>query len=581
MNDAKREKLTIAPDAALALQGRVAAGRQGVRRVVVLGGGFAGIHTAKSLTARLGSRTDVEVELLSDENYFVFQPLLPEVAAGGISATHVVNPVRELVPRALFRLCRVRTVDFARRRVIVSQGEGLELIGVPYDHLVFCLGKVTSFAAMPGVQDHALPLKNLADAFHLRDHVLRCLERADIEPDAEQRRALLTFVVAGGGFSGVETVGELEELVTRALRYFPRIGRGEVRIALVHSGETLLPEMPRGLGEAARKILEKRGIDMVLGARVRAASRENVFLTDGRSVGCRTFVCTVGNAPNPVVRHALATGGFAEAEHRGRGIGAFAVEPTLACVGRPGYWAVGDCAGVPDPGGRGLCPPTAQFAIRQAGQCARNVLARLDGREPAPFRFRALGMLASLGKRRAVAQVLGLELSGFVAWFLWRTVYLMKLPGFVRKLRVALDWTLDLFFPRDITQLDVTRATRFRVCHYEPGELIIRRGEIGRELFSILAGEVEVLGPGNGSGDVVARLGPKAVFGERALLEDTPRTASVRAASPVDVIVVGRADFRALVESFPVLANHFGALLRERYPDRMTVELAETVADAE
>jgi NADH:ubiquinone reductase (H+-translocating) len=576
MAEKRKSAGTITPEAALALQGRLADASMGVTRVVILGGGFAGVHTAKYLTELIGSRNDVHVELLSDENYFVFQPLLPEVAAGGIAATHVVNPVRELVPKARFRLCKVRSVDFAKRRVIVSQGEGLELLGVPYDHLVFCLGKVSSFASMPGVEEHALPLKNLADAFYLRNHVLRCLERADIEPDADQRKALLTFVVAGGGFSGVETIGELDELVSRALRYFPRIRKEELSMVLIHSSDTLLPEMPKELGVAARKILEKRGVEMRLGARVRAASRDQVFLNDDTTVHSRTFVCTVGNAPNPVVRHALKTGGLEEATHNGRGIGAFAVEPTLACKNKPNYWAVGDCAGVPNPNGEGLCPPTAQFAIRQAKTCARNIAAIINHGKTEPFRFKALGMLASLGKRRAVADMMGIKLSGFIAWFLWRTVYLMKLPGFARRLRVALDWTLDLFFARDITQLDVTRGKQLRIWHFEPGELIIREGQIGRELFSIVHGEVEVLGA-NGSGEVLARLGPKAVFGERALLEDTPRTASVRAATPVDVIVVGRADFKALVDSFPALDDYFGGLLRERYPEKMSAHTSDSI----
>jgi NADH dehydrogenase len=576
MASAKKNIGTITPEAALALQGRLADASMGITRVLVLGGGFAGIHTAKYLTSLLRSRNDVQVELLSDENYFVFQPLLPEVAAGGIAATHVVNPVRELVPRARFRLCRVRSVDFEKRRVIVSQGEGLELLGVPYDHLVFCLGKVSSFSAMPGVEEHALPLKNLADAFYLRNHVLRCLERADIEPDADQRKALLTFVVAGGGFSGVETIGELDELVTRALRYFPRIRPEDVSMVLIHSSDTLLPEMPKELGKAAQRILEKRGVQMRLGARVRAASRDQVFLNDSSTIPSRTFVCTVGNAPNPVVRHALQTGGLEEATHNGRGIGAFACEPSLACRNKPGYWAVGDCAGVPNPNGDGLCPPTAQFAIRQAKTCASNIVAVIDHKPTRPFRFKALGMLASLGKRRAVAEMLGIKLSGFIAWFLWRGIYLSKLPGFARKLRVALDWTLDLFFARDITQLDVARSTRLNLCHYEPGELIIRQGQIGRELFSIVKGEVEVLGA-NGTGEVIARLGPKSVFGERALLEDTPRTASVRAATAVDLIVVGRADFKSLVDSFPALDDYFGGLLRERYPEKVGAHTSDAI----
>jgi NADH dehydrogenase len=353
--------------------------------------------------------------------------------------------------------------------------------------------------------------------------------------------------------------------VERADKYFPTVRRDEVKFKLIHSQGVILPEMPEALGLEARRILERRGIELVLDARVRAASPEHVYLADGRALPTRTFVCTVGTAPNPVVKRALAGGGFREASLGGRGIGVFETDATLACAGRPGYWAVGDCAAVPRPGGSGFCPPTAQFAIREAKTCARNVVAAIDGRPLADFAFKALGTLASLGMRKAVAEMFGVRLSGFVAWFAWRTIYLLKLPGFVRKLRVALDWTLDLFFPRDITQMQVFRPQRLRVHHFEPGEAIVREGQVGREFYLILEGQVDVMGAG-GSGRAIARLGPREAFGEKALLEDTPRTATVRASGPVDVLVMSREDFRSMVANFPVLGDYFSTLLRERYP---------------
>jgi NADH dehydrogenase len=567
----KKSSATITPEQALALAGAAAAEPRaaGKTRVVVLGGGFAGVYTAKYLTSMLGRRDDVEVELLSEENYFVFQPLLPEVAAGGIAATHVVNPIRELVPRARFRYCTIRSVDLVNKRVLVSQGEGVELVTVTYDHLVFCLGKVSNFASMPGVSEHALAMKDLSDAFRLRNHVIRCLELADIEPDAAQKQALLTFVVAGGGFSGVETIGELHELVDRSLKYFPRIAHDQVSFKLVHSQEVILPEMPEKLGRAARAILEKRGVEMLLGARVRAASREQVYLADGRSIATRTFVCTVGNAPNPIARHTMKAGTFKEAEVNGRAIGVFETDAMLQCVGKPGYWAVGDCAGIPSPNRSGLCPPTAQFAIREAKACAKNVLGAIDKKPQVEFAFKALGILASLGRRNAVAEIFGIKLSGFLAWFMWRTIYLSKLPGFARRVRVALDWTLDLVFPRDITQLQVFQHQRLGVNHYEPGETIVKKGQIGREFYMILSGEVEVVS-GEGKDAPIARLGAREVFGEKALLEDTPRTATVRAGGAVEVLVMSRNDFRSMVASFPILQDYFAKLLRERHPDAMS-----------
>jgi NADH dehydrogenase len=543
-------------------------------RVVILGGGFAGVYAAKYLTRMLGSRRDVHVELLSEENYFVFQPLLPEVAAGSISPTHVVNPIRDIVPKAQFRWCKVNRVDTQRKVVLVAQGEARALTEVPYDHLVFGLGKVNDFSAMPGVRGHALPMKDLGDAFSLRNHVLRCLELADIEDDPEEKRALLTFVVAGGGFSGVETTGELSEMLHKCLRSFRRIAMKDVRLCLVHSGKAVLNELAPSLGRAAEKILRRRNIEMILGTRVRAASRHGVYLSNQRFLPTRTFVCTVGSAPNPVVKEMLGTGGFVEGRIEGRGVGVFETDLTLACTNRPGYWAVGDNAGVPDPTKPGrLCPATAQFAVRQARTCAHNIIASIDGRPSIRFRFKTLGVLASLGRRAAVADVLGVPLSGFLAWCAWRAVYFVKLPGIVRRLRVAMDWNLELLFPRDITQIQTTKTNRLRVDHYEPGEIIINKHEIGRELFIIKAGEVEVFQPTEAtSGErIVVTLLAGEVFGEKALLDDVPRGASVRARTAVDVLVMSRDDFAAMVSQFPPLDDYFDRLMKERFPDELPV----------
>jgi NADH dehydrogenase len=542
-------------------------------RVVILGGGFAGVYVAKSLTRLLGRRDDVHVELLSEENYFVFQPLLPEVAAGGINANHVVNPIRDIVPRAQFRWCRIVGVDTERKVVMVAQGEARALVEVPYDHLVFALGKISDFSSMPGVGEHALPMKDLGDAFRLRNQVFRCLELADIESNPAEKRALLTFVVAGGGFSGVETAGELCELLHRCVANFHNVDMDEMRLCLIHSRDLLLQEMAADLGEAAGRTLRKRGVELILNARVRAATRHGVYLTNGAFLPTRTFICTIGNAANPVVKDILIGGGFVEGKLNGRGIGAFETDATLACAQRPGYWAVGDNAAVPYPERPGtFCPPTAQFAIREAKGCAHNILAAIDGRPAIKFRHRNLGMLASLGSRRAVADVLGLRFSGFLAWCAWRTYYLTQLPGFVRQLRVAMDWTLDLFFPRDIAQIQTEHANRLRVDHYEPGEIIINKYEIGRELFIVQRGDVEVYQPADAGGaeQIVATLAKGDVFGEKALLEDTTRTASVRAKTAVDLLVISREDFTAMVCQFPLLDSYFDRLLKERYPEHVS-----------
>jgi NADH dehydrogenase len=538
------------------------------KRVVILGGGFAGVATACALARRLGRRRDVQVELLSSENYFVFQPLLPEVAAGSINPNHVVNPIRDLLPRTQFRWCRIESVDSQRKVVLVTQGEGRDLIEVPYDHLVFALGKISDVSSMPGVAEHGLAMKDLGDAFRLRNHVLRCLELADVATEPAEKQALLTFVVAGGGFSGVETIGELSEMLHRCIGNFPKIAMSEIKLGLIHSRGLVLPEMSPALGQKAETILRKRGIEMIMDTRVRAATRHGVHLSSGAFLPTRTLVCTVGNTANPVVKNQLATGGFVEGRFRGRGIGVFETDLMLQCTGRPGHWALGDNAAIPDPEDpQSLCPPTAQFAIREADTCARNILATIDGKPLSAFHYRNLGMLASLGHRSGVAEVMGFRFSGFAAWLVWRAFYWASLPGIARKTRVLMDWALDLIFPRDIAQIQNVGRNRVRVDHYEAGEIIIRKHEIGRELFMIKQGEVEVYQPAEAGGRerIVTLLRRGEVFGEKAILQDTRRTASVRAKTAVDVLVLSRDDFKMLVEQFAVLGEYFHELMGRRY----------------
>jgi NADH:ubiquinone reductase (H+-translocating) len=539
-------------------------------RVLVLGGGFGGVYAAKYLSDHYRHRDDVHVELLSAENYFVFQPLLPEVAAGGVQATHVVNPIRDIVPHAQFRWCKVERIDPAQNLVYAAQGEAKELVGVPYDHVVFALGKVSDFRVIPGATEHALAMKDLADAFYLRNHVFRCLELADVEDEPEEKQALLTFVIGGAGFSGVETAGELSEMLSKVLHHFHNIDANEIKLVLVHSRDQLLPEMPKSLGDSAKKVFAKRGMDMRLGVRVKACTPKSVYLSNGDVIPTRTFVCTVGNAPNPACKELLG-GPFQEAKVDGKGVGIFLTNREMQCLNDdgavvPGHWAVGDCAGVPSPTGAGLCAATAQFAMRQGRTAADNIIATIEGKPLRTFNFKGLGSLASLGSRKAVADMMGLKLTGFIAWFAWRTVYLSKLPGMVRRLRVTLDWTLDLFFPRDITQLQALRTERFRVEHFEAGEVILSALEIGRSLYVIKRGEVEVFMPSSPA-QILASLKQGDCFGEKALLTDAPRSACVRAKTAVDVMVVSRADFSSMIEQFPVLDQYFDELMHTRYPE--------------
>lgn len=412
-------------------------------RILVLGGGFAGVYAAMELERRLGRDRGVAITLVSRDNYFLFTPMLHEVAASDLDVTHIVNPIRKLLKRAAFYQGEVEHVDLANRTVRVCHGaESPHCHELGYDHLVLALGSNTNFFGTPGVAELAFPMRTLGDALALRNRVLTSLEEADSECCAETRAGLLNFVVTGGGFAGVETIGAIHDYVRESLRFYPNLTAADVRMMLVHSGSTLLPELDPKLGRYAERVLRARGIDVRLDTKVAAMSPTGVELSGGERLPCRTLVWAAGNAP-----HALL-GTLPCKRERGR----ILVDTHLRVAGHDGVWALGDCALVPDPRTGGFHPPTAQHASRQAKTVARNIAAALGRGRARPFAFRTLGQLASIGHRRGVAQIFGLRFSGFLAWWLWRTIYLAKLPRLERKVRVCLDWTLDLFFSKDLVQ---------------------------------------------------------------------------------------------------------------------------------
>jgi NADH:ubiquinone reductase (H+-translocating) len=433
------------------------------------------------------------------------------------------------------------------------------------------LGNITSFAGQPGLAEHALPFKYLGDALVLRNHVIHVLEEADVESDRELRRALLTFVVAGGGFSGVEAVAELNDFVREVGRSFRRINPGEIRVVLLHAGPLILPELPQSLAQFAQKLLQDRGVEIRLNTRLAGATAESALLQSDERIPTRTLVSTVPAAPNPLVA------GLACKKERGR----IVVNKHLEVIGYPGVWALGDCAWVVDHATWEPCPPTAQHATRQAACLAKNLVAALRGTSQQAFSFKALGKLASLGHRSAVAEVFGFKVSGFIAWFMWRMIYLMKLPGFDRKLRVSTDWFLDLLLPPDIVQLKLEKPTSLCREHFEPHQIIFRQGDRGDRLYIVVDGEVEMLKQDPRQREQpLARLGPGECFGEMALVNENPRMATARTVKNVNLLSLDRATFSALFASHPPLRSMFQMLIDKRRQvaaDDRTIDDAETV----
>jgi NADH dehydrogenase len=435
----------------------------------------------------------------------------------------------------------VTGIDLQSQKVCLAGIDSRQPQVLPYDHLVISLGLTMNLSAVPGMNEHALPLKTLGDAFHLRNHVLSRLEEADNESDTERRKTLLTFVTIGGGFSGVETVAALNDMVKAVLPFYPRAQETGARMILIHSRECILQELEAGLGAFATQKLQERGVEVRLKTTVKAITSNKVVLSTGESLSTGTVICTVGNAPHPIMTSLPLP------QERGRML----VDATLQVTGATNLWALGDAALVPDISRSGYCPPTAQYAMRQGHHCARNILAELTGGPLKPFRFSGWGQMALIGRHCGIAKVFGLKFYGLFAWALWRGVYLMKLPTFRSKVRVAIDWMFEILFPRDITKMGVERTEQVNHAHFQQGDTIIQQGEFGDRFYIIESGEVEVIrqSPGKPEEQLSLRSAGDS-FGELALLQDVPRTATVRCLTPVNVMYFNRRDFLQLIGSY-------------------------------
>ncbi len=415
-----------------------------VTRILILGGGFAGVTTASHLEKEFGPDPSVSFTLVSATNALLFTPMLAEVAASSLEPTHISCPLRTSLRRTQVLIGTVSEIDLAQRRVILEHDNRFPQNRVlEYDHVVLALGAVSNYRGLEQVELNSFDFKSLADAIQIRNHMIDMFERADQETDPTLRQTMLNFVIAGGGFAGAELAGGLNDFARGMLAYYPNIPPKEINIIVIHSGDRILPELSASLAEYALKQMEERGINFKLNSRVANARSGAVTLNSEEEILTLTLVWTAGTAPNPLVR-ALPV----DRDKRG----AVIVDNKLAVPGYSGVWAIGDCASVTDSKTGQPCPPTAQFALRQAYHLAANIHAKVYGEQGQPFHFDSLGSLCVVGHHRACAEIKGFRFSGLLAWMMWRAIYLAKLPGLERKVRVFLDWNIELFFPRDIVQ---------------------------------------------------------------------------------------------------------------------------------
>jgi NADH dehydrogenase len=528
------------------------------QRIVIIGGGFAGVKCARTLRSQL-RKGDADIILFNAENHLVFSPLLADAVGSSLNLQDVIVPLRQLLPDVMCRMEQVNSIDLASDCLEYKGHDGLPR-QLHYDHIVIACGNVSNLNVVPGMADHAYPLKSVGDAAVLRTHILEQLEKAEVCDDPERRRWYLSFIVVGGGYSGVETAGEINDLVRSSRRFYSNFSEEDITVTLIHSRDQLLPEISPSLREFAREKMASAGVTIKLNTRVQLATGEGVGTGDGFIHGA-TIVCTIGSTVAPIIERLTTP------KERGR----LLTEPDMRLRGSANAWAIGDCALITNTRNGEPSPPTGQFAERQGRQCAQNILRVINGEPTHPFSFKLLGQLCSIGGHNAVAELFGLKLSGFLAWFTWRGVYLFKLPDWSRRIQVGFDWAWLLLFPRDLACIKTEVTDRVTHAHYEAGDYIFRQGEMAANFYVIEQGEVEICRATaeHPDGDIIATLGAGSFFGEQALIDNTnrPRSASVRARSTVEVVVMGRNVFTSISKTLAPLRSALMATIARRMPN--------------
>jgi len=523
-------------------------------RVVIVGGGFGGVKCARALRRRLTAEA-CEIVLFNRENHMVFHPLLPEVAGASLNPDAVAAPLRQMLTGVRCRTESVRAIDFARQLIEYEAHDG-HTGTLPYDHVVIACGRSASLGAVPGMAYHAFALKSVGDAMALRSHVIQQLENAEVSNEAAQRRWYLSFLVIGAGFSGVEVAGEINDLVRHSRRFYPNISPGEISVTLVHSRDHILPEIGPELRTFAEEKMRDAGITILLNERVTAATSDGVVLQDGRRLRGATVVSTVGTGVPLLVEHMEAP----------KERGSLLTEADMRLKGSATAWAIGDCARIVNAHDGSVSPPTGQFAERQGRQVAENIARVIAGQPTTPFSYKPLGVFCAIGGRNAVAEILGRRVSGFPAWFLWRSIYLFKMPSWSRRVKVGADWMWDLLFARDLVNLKTDPTERVSHAHFRPGDFVFHQGDPALNFYSVEKGTLDIVRANetDGTEELVAVVGPGDFFGEMALIEGRARSASVRARTEVEVTTLGAQVFSRISKALAPLQQRLAEAIRQR-----------------
>ena len=521
-----------------------------IPRVLVLGGGFAAILLYKKLAGAI-RRKELRVTIIDRNNFNCFHGLVPEVLTGKIHPTNILNPLRTIFRRAEFRNGEIEKIDLERREVVFSRALDGKQFSIRYDHLVLDLGSDMNLSLFPGAAEHTFRLKWFADILQTRHHIITMLELADIEEDPVEMERLLNFVVAGANYAGVEVASELVATLPEIARArFPRIPRDKIRVTLVHSGEKVLPELgqtlPRLQQYADHLLGEYRHMRVARKCRLASATAEEAILNTGERIPTRTIIICTGTIPSPT----LDLLPFERTAN-----GRLLMDEFCRVKGQTNVWGGGDCAAVPRRDGT-PAPPLAIWALTTGAQIGKNIRRTLAGRALKPFRFTGLGDACTLGHKRAAAHMRGLPMRGVLGYYVWRSIVLLYLPSWEKKFRLLMDWTVGPLFGSDVINMNVNKPVGVAPVMYEPGQEIVREGDVGQSLFIIRSGEVEVQKrTENGTIETIAVLGPGQHFGEVAVFRRVRRTATVRARTRVELLHVRREVALALSESKADIAS--------------------------
>ncbi len=525
-------------------------------KVVIIGGGFGGIYTAKRLEKIKLDTFDIE--LISNNNYFIFQPLLPEVISGVISASDAVTPIRQMLKSIKFRHAEVNSIDLEKKNVGIIQGFKKRQHYINYDHLIIALGQENKSEIVPGLKNNSFKMKSLQDAYNIRNHIIKCLELADITFDYKLKKSLLSFVVIGGGFSGVETTGEIREMIDKLLIYYKNIKKSEIKIHVVETSDKLLPELDPKISIYTQNFFKKMNINVHLNNKVREVSSLKVYLSNYNSITTNTVISTIGAEISNLIKKTqfklkegkILTNKFFEVENQ------------------KNVWALGDCAFVPldEKNPHESSPPTAQFAVRQARVLSDNILLKVLKKELKPFKYVSKGALASLGSRIGVGRIYSITIKGFIAWIIWRIFYLSFLPSTSTKIKVFVGWILQLIIPRNAVLTESVTSNSFEFKNYKKNDVVFLEGMLADGFYIVQSGEFLNTYKKTRDGKIFKKIYKKGEhFGSRVLLENGQSTGTIRATRDSKVLKIDKESFRLMVSNLPMLRKYFNDYLPKNF----------------